>query len=210
MTNNPGKIALFGILLFIGAYAAGYYGRVMPSTQTVARPDPAPSHPVLFMCHSGQIAAAFTERSVSLALSDGRSFDLPQTISGSGARYANTDESMVFWNKGNGAFVQEEGDMITYADCIEAKSAAWDEVLQVRAIEMLEDSRCPANANCVWAGRVRVRVTVTADGKTETVELALGEPKQVRGKTITLASVLPQKTTKELRFEDYSFSFDVR
>ena len=43
---------------------------------------------------------------------------LPQTISASGARYANDDESIVFWNKGNTAFITENGpDNITYKDC---------------------------------------------------------------------------------------------
>ena len=45
--------------------------------------------------------------SVELKLSDGRSLKIPQAMSGSGARYANTDESFVFWNKGDTAFITE-------------------------------------------------------------------------------------------------------
>jgi len=40
-----------------------------------------------------------------------------QAISASGARYANTDESIVFWNKGDTAFIQE-GDVTTYENCV--------------------------------------------------------------------------------------------
>ena len=58
-----------------------------------------------------------TASSVRLTLSDGRKLSLPQARSGSGARYANGDESFVFWNKGNTAFV-EEGGKTTYADCV--------------------------------------------------------------------------------------------
>lgn len=58
--------------------------------------------------------------SVSLQLSDGRMLELPQTISASGVRYANGDESIIFWNKGNTAFLQE-GTNQTYVNCIEAK-----------------------------------------------------------------------------------------
>jgi len=54
--------------------------------------------------------------SVRLALSDGRTLSLPQALSASGARYANGDESVVFWNKGNTAFI-EEGGKTTYAGC---------------------------------------------------------------------------------------------
>jgi len=41
--------------------------------------------------------------SVQLTLSDGTMLTLPQTLSADGARYANADESTVFWEKGNGA-----------------------------------------------------------------------------------------------------------
>lgn len=54
--------------------------------------------------------------SVHLSLSDGRSLTLPQTLSADGARYANPDESFVFWNVGNTAFVQE-GNKETYTKC---------------------------------------------------------------------------------------------
>lgn len=54
--------------------------------------------------------------SVALTLSDGRSMTLPQTLSASGVRYANADESFVFWNKGNSAFIVE-GDATTYDGC---------------------------------------------------------------------------------------------
>jgi hypothetical protein len=45
--------------------------------------------------------ATFYADKVELMLSDGRSLSLPQVMSASGARYANKDESFVFWNKGN-------------------------------------------------------------------------------------------------------------
>ena len=64
------------------------------------------------------IEATFYADSVALKLSDGRSLKLPQVTSGSGARYANADESFVFWNKGNTAFVTEGAvEAMTYADC---------------------------------------------------------------------------------------------
>ena len=56
--------------------------------------------------------------SISLALSDGRTFSLQQTISADGGRYANADESFVFWSKGNGALVLENNQEKSYTGCI--------------------------------------------------------------------------------------------
>jgi membrane-bound inhibitor of C-type lysozyme len=58
--------------------------------------------------------------SIILVLSDGRQMTLPQTISGSGIRYANKDESFVFFSKGNTALVLENNQQDqTYTGCIE-------------------------------------------------------------------------------------------
>ncbi len=56
--------------------------------------------------------------SVKIVLSDGRNFDLPQTISADGGRYANSDESFVFWSKGNGALVLENNVEKSYIGCV--------------------------------------------------------------------------------------------
>ena len=63
--------------------------------------------------------------SVKIALGDGRDLTLSQTISADGARYANADESLVFWSKGTGAFVTEQ-DKQTYDGCIEVASESSD------------------------------------------------------------------------------------
>ena len=76
-----------------------------------------------FKCKEGKsIDATFYTDKVDLKLSDGRTMDLPQVISGSGARYANKDESFVFWNKGDTAFVTEGKDeAMTFKDCVTGK-----------------------------------------------------------------------------------------
>ena len=56
--------------------------------------------------------------SVALTLSDGRTMTLNQTVSADGGRYANADESFVFWGKGNGALVLEGGVSKDYTGCI--------------------------------------------------------------------------------------------
>lgn len=63
------------------------------------------------------INAIFFDDKVELNLSDGDSLLLLQTISASGARYTNTGESFVFWNKGDTALLQQ-GKNTIYEDCL--------------------------------------------------------------------------------------------
>ena len=76
---------------------------------------------VTFTCDdSKKITATFypkDDRYVDLALSDGTKISLPRALSGSGARYAKADESFVFWNKGDTAFITLNGTT-TYANCV--------------------------------------------------------------------------------------------
>lgn len=59
---------------------------------------------------------------VVLAFADGRKLTLPQTMSGSGIRYANEGESVVFWSKGDTAFVEEGPKWtVTYENCVGKK-----------------------------------------------------------------------------------------
>ena len=72
----------------------------------------------LYTCAKGKsIATAFFDSSVQLSLSDGRRLTLPRARSADGARYANSDESFVFWNVGDTAFIQENGTE-TYSKCV--------------------------------------------------------------------------------------------
>ena len=74
-----------------------------------------------FICDNGKSLEAVFHNDVNayvdVKLDDGRLFKLPQTISASGARYTNTDESFVFWNKGNTVFVEEKG-ITTFNNCV--------------------------------------------------------------------------------------------
>jgi len=74
-----------------------------------------------FACEGGRAIDAEFDNApkplVRLGLSDGRAMALPQALSASGARYANADESIVFWNKGDTAFL-EEGGKTTFAGCV--------------------------------------------------------------------------------------------
>jgi membrane-bound inhibitor of C-type lysozyme len=56
---------------------------------------------------------------VILSFDAAEDITLPQAISASGARYANNDESFVFWIKGQGVTVLENGAENTYKNCVE-------------------------------------------------------------------------------------------
>jgi putative hemolysin len=95
---------------------------IITTPTTVENLSPTPTsdkiiNSVTFYCHPNkEIKAVFYEDKVEITLSDGRNMTLPQVISASGARYANSDESFVFWNKGDTAFITEK-DKTTYENC---------------------------------------------------------------------------------------------
>lgn len=65
--------------------------------------------------------------------------------------------------------------------------------LTIRANSLVEDSRCPMNARCVWAGRVVVDVTLTQAGRATRTNVILGEPLALENGSVMLDSVEPGK-----------------
>jgi len=62
--------------------------------------------------------------------------------------------------------------------------------VEVRPLAILEDSRCPGDVVCIWAGRVRVRVTIS--GVPGEPEMEIGEPVALPGGgAILLTAVAP-------------------
>lgn len=59
--------------------------------------------------------------------------------------------------------------------------------LTIRPLSLIEDSRCPADVVCVWAGRLRLRALVAG----ETLELTLGEPLATPAGVVVLATAKP-------------------
>ena len=113
------------VALFVGVFAFAFYlGREFGiATEGIKQISNASVVGILnettYSCSNNRmIQARFRPRTVGVTLSDGRSLTLTQTVSASGARYANTNESLVFWNKGTTAFIQEDGKT-TYQDCTE-------------------------------------------------------------------------------------------
>jgi hypothetical protein len=82
--------------------------------------------------------------------------------------------------------------------------------LRVRPLELLEDSRCPARVQCVWAGQVRVLVEIhRSDGAHQQRTLTLGQPQNIDWGRLSLTRVDPPKLvpgTIDPRFYRFSFA----
>ena len=79
----------------------------------------------------------------------------------------------------------------------------------VQPVEVIEDSRCPMNARCVWAGRVRVKMLWhRGNGEKQPFDVTLGEPTHLADGQFALESVRPERHTDEtLKPADYRFTF---
>lgn len=79
----------------------------------------------------------------------------------------------------------------------------------IQPVEVIEDSRCPMNARCVWAGRVRVKMLrIRGNGERQPFEVTLGEATPLADGSITLVAVRPDRLTNvELKLANYRFSF---
>jgi hypothetical protein len=98
----------------------------------------------------------------------------------------------------------------------EGTAVALDQPVRVGSVvatpkKVVEDSRCPENARCVWAGRLVVSTRIDGPGWRETADLTLGEPKQLRGVTLALVSGLPEKEAeRETPAGEYRFVYEAR
>ena len=62
---------------------------------------------------------------------------------------------------------------------------------RVTPLALLEDSRCPQRAQCIWAGRVRISARVRRGGGARVHELELGKSIHLADGSLTLVSVSP-------------------
>lgn len=81
--------------------------------------------------------------------------------------------------------------------------------LRVRPLSILEDSRCPAGVQCIWAGRLIVQVEVKGGNSREQLDLELGKGQPVAGGELRLVSVTPaRREGPTARPGDYRFTFE--
>ena len=70
---------------------------------------------------------------------------------------------------------------------------AYVDGLRVSPLSIIEDSRCPANVQCVWAGRIVVRTEIRGGNWREVRDLELGKPQPVADGEVTLVAAEPGK-----------------
>jgi len=127
------RTTIFILLLVAGVATFVLWRENMPSAPALGKPSPITT--VTYSCNASKtVTVAYYEGkakpalspsqppipggSVELSFSDGRSMTLAQTLSADGARYANDDESFIFWDKGNSALVLEDNKEKSYVGCI--------------------------------------------------------------------------------------------
>jgi hypothetical protein len=66
--------------------------------------------------------------------------------------------------------------------------------LSVRFVELIEDSRCPVDTNCIWAGNAKIKIRVTKNGRSQVVDLETNGPSPtvvVAGYSFKLVALTP-------------------
>jgi hypothetical protein len=82
---------------------------------------------------------------------------------------------------------------------------------RVRPRSIVEDSRCPINARCVWAGRLILRADVLGPTWVESRDFELGKRQPIRNGAITLIAAEPGKlagTQTQPSAYRFTFQFD--
>jgi hypothetical protein len=54
---------------------------------------------------------------------------------------------------------------------VQINKAVTSNGLNIEFVELVEDSRCPADVQCVWAGNAKIKVRVTKNGRPKVLEL---------------------------------------
>lgn len=81
-----------------------------------------------------------------------------------------------------------------------------DLVVTPKAIK--EDSRCPANARCVWAGRLVVTTRIDGAGWRDTADITLGEMYGTHDRVIKLIDAEPTVMTNgPVQKTDYRLTY---
>lgn len=95
-------------------------------------------------------------------------------------------------------------------ECVHIGQAqqVWQDVT-VTPLAVIEDSRCPMEAECVWAGRLRLKVQLDLGHESLEAEIASDGPMPITGGVLTLAEIAPEASSKwgPLEAGDYSFGF---
>ena len=132
--------------------------------------------------------------SVKIVLSDGRNFDLPQTISADGGRYANSDESFVFWSKGDSAIVLENSVEKNYVGCVVSNKEA-----EAQGIKVISP-----NGGEVWSKNQKVKIlwSTAKEIKSVNIRLAISGNEDAQSFNAAIATGIPNTGSYEWTVQD--------
>jgi hypothetical protein len=111
-------------------------------------------------------------------------------------------------------FAQAEGQATLGVG--QQKTVAAGNKFKIKFISVMEDSRCPADVKCVWAGNAKIKIQVSmAGGETKVFEINTtnGGPLggQIDSYAVTLTSLTPaRKSNKNIRSRDYRATIVIR
>ena len=74
-------------------------------------------------------------------------------------------------------------------------SAAAKGGIRIKFVELVEDSRCPTDTNCIWAGNAKIKVRITKNGRSKDLEMNTGpDPTEVffAGYSFRLVGLTPE------------------
>lgn len=80
---------------------------------------------------------------------------------------------------------------------------------RVTPLEVLEDSRCPIEADCIWEGQVRLRAQLDLGHESIEAELNSSKPMRINGGFLSVAEVAPEASVQwsPIEANDYRFGF---
>jgi hypothetical protein len=83
--------------------------------------------------------------------------------------------------------------------------------LHIRPLQVVEDSRCPINARCVWAGRIVVLAEVRGGAGRARYSFTLGEPIVHGGRRLALVAAEPGRVAgSDTDPATYVFTFEMQ
>lgn len=82
--------------------------------------------------------------------------------------------------------------------------------VSITPLQIIEDSRCPANVNCIWAGRFVVKAKITEEDLSKEYNFTEGERVVTDFGEIALTKVVPVPVAGDrVKPEDYRFTFHI-
>ena len=139
-----------------------------------------------------------------------------QAYTGSNGPVACTEEAKIC---PDGSAVGRVGPHCEFSECpkgsagtamVRLNESATVGTITIQALEVVEDSRCPVDVECIWAGTVRLRAQLSSGFGIRELTFSLGTTITTEAETVTLAHVLPQPHAGEkIPPESYQFIFEV-